>query len=1614
MLRAALLCACLVLFGCDRKLDIRTEKSEIPNITLDTKKNVALEELWQKIFTDKYVSSPYQPAENNLLIAKEIHTDQDLLLRTAKERQLKLEDEWKKIPKVNSQKYLILQYIFQEHKLEEITHKINEPENRFDLGRLLVSECLFEKGYEILDTLYESIEDNNPLKSKIRKQFIAYGFHESLLTYRGINKIPLKYIENIEHHFESTEHPIEEVPDVVETIRDDYVVVKDEKGELNGKYPPEGISVQAIIKNTTILEDNAGRYWSEKNQNKLTLTSIYKGKVTFNLYQVYRDEIFKTFGKRDLLSSELIKSWTQENKPLSENNNGVSQQEIEVPSLKKGKYILTARMKFCPALIVKRIVVSDNLLYLRQFANKVDIIQLGTDLKPKKSSVYMTEFSDNKQIRTRIQLDREGSQKVNFDKDTYRTLIEDGLENSAAFNNKSFRQTSGEITTLWTSRPLYKRGDMVSYRGAIRTIDFNRTKVTDRKDVLVIISDPYGRRYHSEMLKISPTGSFFGQVKMKENAKKGTYQIKVLDRTIEFKVSEFRLPKFAMSFEDMPKFLKEDKFTAKVKLTSINGSPLFNSRIKFTIDGKESIVRTDRNGYASIKVNTNKAESFYPVFAQFRSPDGELITIKHEITVSSKPFKLSLEKAKKVSKYEIVGKLLSRKEEFEPEKVRWTLFDKDGKRKLEHTESLTLSLPVDHTYTKVLCQCIYNGFLSESTHHFSDQQIEVEKPYLKIFADEEVAIGSLPVHIHVDLKNEQSLFPVYLYIQNEKLWERKSLNLKRGKNIVNLDFKDEWGPNVFLHVVAFKDENNMLSDKCEVKLARKFRQIDLKVTTDKKLYNPGETVSVKIKAISPFGKFIENAEISLAVVDEALYHIQEEHPFNLNVFHDYKLKDFFQEIYNPGHRYSAATKWFIGPVLQYSDNIMEGHSVGMAQMASFFGGRTAAGRAAFLRKMGRAPKIRNAFKVEAFWAPMIKTDRQGNASVKFKVPDSITSWRMTARAISIDGLTAEKKSTFSSTIPIETDVVLPRIVRSGDILGIPVNVINRGDNKVSILEANTTSKGKVIASLPKTKVTINKDSLKTAFFKLRIPETEELKFNSIIRSRTYSDGVERSIPVTETGYRNEIYENLLIKTSTTLNLPKVVNDRLKLTVTLEQGIDQKIKSALDRLVGYSYGCAEQTISRFTPLIIVSKSLDEFGLENVHKEKMPKLIEDGLARLYRFQHKDGGWKWYANGRSDYRVSVLVLEGLLEAHSQGVDVRDDVIKRGAEYVQSCFFAKAESNAASQIGSGDATDFLAANVLSLYAKIFNETITKTTIELKIEALKKRLKHQMEYLSLSETLFNLGFKDKAKEIFSEAKKGKVTAGRSTAMTLGKYLSIIGHFHKGHPEKQINTLSMLKNNGWWYDTRATFFAIRGLAKHLELKEAESGLKYYINGKYAGKLTNVKNTIFLTDNALIGGKITFVNQARNPVSILVHSRYNSINKAKYLRPQVKLKSEILVDGQIVTAENSLSLQRKKFYTYRIHVDSSVDLNYCNLSIPRPAGIEINEKPQLRAGIVEFEEYNDSFNFFIESLPAGKYTLEMTIRADLPGKVFAPLPFLGKMYGDPLRVNAEAPEYWSIQ
>lgn len=98
---------------------------------------------------------------------------------------------------------------------------------------------------------------------------------------------------------------------------------------------------------------------------------------------------------------------------------------------------------------------------------------------------------------------------------------------------------------------------------------------------------------------------------------------------------------------------------------------------------------------------------------------------------------------------------------------------------------------------------------------------------------------------------------------------------------------------------------------------------------------------------------------------------------------------------------------------------------------------------------GEAPATRAWFPETFLFEPLVETDKSGNASVDVTIPDRLTTWRVLALAHSRAGAQAGAVTTMLGTLPVYIDPIVPKTLLAGDVVDVPIQVVNNTDKPIA-------------------------------------------------------------------------------------------------------------------------------------------------------------------------------------------------------------------------------------------------------------------------------------------------------------------------------------------------------------------------------------------------------------------------------------------------------------------------------------------------------------------------------------------------------------------------------------
>jgi uncharacterized protein YfaS (alpha-2-macroglobulin family) len=505
-------------------------------------------------------------------------------------------------------------------------------------------------------------------------------------------------------------------------------------------------------------------------------------------------------------------------------------------------------------------------------------------------------------------------------------------------------------------------------------------------------------------------------------------------------------------------------------------------------------------------------------------------------------------------------------------------------------------------------------------------------------------------------------------VERESVVESHVQEIIGGSRQIKVPVRSEYIPNVFVSIVLVqgrisienKDRNQDLGKpsfkmgyvKLNIDPAEKNLAIDIQ--KENKIYKPGEKVSLKFKVTNDSGS-VSQASLSVAVVDIGV----------LNLI-GFKTPDPFSIFYS--HKpLSVATS-------ETRHHVMGQRSYGeKGDEASGGGGVSKTGAPFSLSEI----ELRGDFKFTAFWNSAFTTDKNGNATIQFILPDNLTTFRVMAVAQTKDSCFGRSATTFKVSKPILMLPSLPRFARIGDEFKGGVVLYNHSAEagKVTL---NCQADGILLLD----KKAVRDFSLKPGesreqLFSFKAEQAGSADLSFRVHMGKNSDGLEIKFPVmlprpTETtALYNETSESIEEKIKVPKNVyPAYSSISFWASSTALTGL----KGSLDYLKNYPYLCLEQRISSILPFLVAGDIILDFKLSNIDKKDIQKYVIKTLEEVYTYQQDNGGFSlWPDSSYVSPFNSCYTAFALLKAQQAGYEVDPLKLSRLSLYLVNLVHGK-----------------------------------------------------------------------------------------------------------------------------------------------------------------------------------------------------------------------------------------------------------------------------------------------------------------------------------------------------
>jgi uncharacterized protein YfaS (alpha-2-macroglobulin family) len=500
-------------------------------------------------------------------------------------------------------------------------------------------------------------------------------------------------------------------------------------------------------------------------------------------------------------------------------------------------------------------------------------------------------------------------------------------------------------------------------------------------------------------------------------------------------------------------------------------------------------------------------------------------------------------------------------------------------------------------------------------------------------------------------------------VEREFILDHQILDLKGSASQISIPIKPDYLPNVFVSVLlvqgrrqAARPDSNEDVGKPSFKLgyvqldvspAEKRLLVDL--ATDKENYKPRDQVTVQFK-VRDAAKNGVKASLAVAVVDVGV----------LNLI-GYQTPDPFSRFYGqrPLSVQTAETRQYIVGQREFGE---KGEDSG--------GGGTEGGVPSGVELS--EVEVRGDFRTTAYWNPSLVTNDKGEATVRFSLPDNLTTFRVMAVAQTQESLFGNGEKTFRVSKPLQLLPSLPRFARVGDKFQAGVVVFNFSDKR-----------GEVTLGL-NAKGILLRDKNQARTVPLPAGESKEVLYNFeadkpgraalVFRARMgqESDGLELGFPVMLPRPKETVAVFSQTEKSAEEQVvipPGTLLEESDIEVQASSSALSGLKASIDFLTDYPYLCLEQRLSSILPYLVAPKVIQEFELTSLTAEQMMKHVQDNLDKLADYQDDSGGFKLWPDSRynSPFLTGYAVF-ALIKAGQAGYSIDQDSLDLAAGFLRA----------------------------------------------------------------------------------------------------------------------------------------------------------------------------------------------------------------------------------------------------------------------------------------------------------------------------------------------------------
>jgi len=309
--------------------------------------------------------------------------------------------------------------------------------------------------------------------------------------------------------------------------------------------------------------------------------------------------------------------------------------------------------------------------------------------------------------------------------------------------------------------------------------------------------------------------------------------------------------------------------------------------------------------------------------------------------------------------------------------------------------------------------------------------------------------------------------------------------------------------------------------------------------------------------------------------------------------------------------------------------------------------------------------------IDLFSGP-VALDARGEAEITLNVPDFNGSLRLMA-VVSAGDRFGMHEQEVTVAAPLIVELATPRFLLVGDSALLAMDVQNLAGASQDVRISVTNGDGLVVKN-GEQKLTLSDQEKRVLTIPIQTGSAIGLT-EVTVRIESPLLKIDRSFPlqVQAPTPRQSVTRRFVIPAGESLEirdaeLGGLIRASVAATLTVSDKAPIDVRSAVQGLLTYPYGCTEQTTSSAYPHIYIDEAAArQFGLKPYTQAERAEMVEKAIARLSGMQAANGGFSLWGNlSEYQYWLSAYVTNFLVDAREQGFNVPPEMEKKAVDFL------------------------------------------------------------------------------------------------------------------------------------------------------------------------------------------------------------------------------------------------------------------------------------------------------------------------------------------------------------